>query len=72
MKKMMMLFVICLFSGFNTLNASADVLVTGRYAQQNNANQVISVSKTQMQIGATDRSSFELYKRKIWRWSLTQ
>ena len=47
----MMLFVICLFSGFNTLNASADVLVTGAYAQQNNTNQVMSVGKTQMQIG---------------------
>ena len=56
MKKVMMLFVICLFLGFNALNASADVLVTGRYAQQNNANQVISVGKTQMQIGATDRA----------------
>jgi len=55
MKKVMMLFVICLFLGFNALNASADVLVTGAYAQQNNANQVMSVGKTQMQIGATDR-----------------
>ena len=72
MKKVMMLFVVCLFLGFNALNASADVLVTGGYSQQNNANQVMNVSKTQMQIGATDRSSCELYKRKIWRWSLTQ
>ena len=56
MKKVMMLFVICLFLGFNALNASADVLVTGGYTQQNNANQVMSVSKTQMQIGATDRA----------------
>ena len=72
MKKVMMLFVICLLLGFNALNASADVLVTGGYAQQNNANQVMSVVKTQMQIGATDRSSCELYKRKIWRWWLTQ
>ena len=55
MKKVMMLFVICLFLGFNALNASADVLVTGAYTQQNNANQVMSVGKTQMQIGATDR-----------------
>ena len=55
MKKVMMLFVVCLFLGFNALNASADVLVTGAYAQQNNANQVMSVGKTQMQIGATDR-----------------
>ena len=56
MKKVMMLFVICLFLGFNALNASADVLVTGAYAQQNNTNQVMSVGKTQMQIGATDRA----------------
>ena len=56
MKKVMMLFVICLFLGFNALNASADVLVTGAYTQQNNANQVMSVGKTQMQIGATDRA----------------
>ena len=55
MKKVMMLFVVCLFLGFNALNASADVLVTGGYSQQNNANQVMSVGKTQMQIGATDR-----------------
>ena len=55
MKKVMMLFVICLFLGFNALNASADVLVTGAYAQQNNANQVMIVGKTQMQIGTTDR-----------------
>ena len=55
-KKVMMLFVICLFLGFNALNASADVLVTGGYSQQNNANQVMSVGKTQMQIGATDRA----------------
>ena len=56
MKKVMMLFVVCLFLGFNALNASADVLVTGGYSQQNNANQVMSVGKTQMQIGATDRA----------------
>ena len=55
MKKVMMLFVVCLFLGFNALNASADVLVTGGYSQQNNANQVMSVGKTQVQIGATDR-----------------
>jgi hypothetical protein len=55
MKKVMMLFVICLFLGFNALNASADVLVTGAYTQQNDANQVMSAGKTQMQIGATDR-----------------
>ena len=40
---------------FSISTASADVLVTGAYAQQNNANQVMSVGKTQMQIGATDR-----------------
>ena len=45
MKKVMMLFVICLFLGFNALNASADVLVTGAYTQQNNANQVMIVGK---------------------------
>ena len=55
MKKVMMLFVVCLFLGFNALNASADVLVTDTYTQQNNANQIMSVGKTQMQIGATDR-----------------
>ena len=55
MKKVMMLFVICLFLGFNALNASANVLVTGAYTQQNDANQVMSAGKTQMQIGATDR-----------------
>ena len=48
MKKVMMLFAVCLFLGFNALNPSS-------YAQQNNANQVMSVGKTQMQIGATDR-----------------
>ena len=56
MKKVMMLFVVCLFLGFNALNTSADVLVTGGYSQQNNANQVMSVGKTQMQIGATNRA----------------
>ena len=56
MKKVMMLFVVFLFLGFNALNASADLVVTGGYAQQNNANQVMSVGKTQMQIGATDRA----------------
>ena len=55
MKKVMMLFVVCLFLGFNTLNASSDNTIPGSYAQQNNANQVMSVGKTQMQIGATDR-----------------
>ena len=56
MKKVMMFFVVCLFLGINALNASTDVLVTGGYSQQNNANQVMSVGKTQMQIGATDRA----------------
>ena len=51
-----MLILVGLFLGFNAMNASADVLVTGGYSQQNNANQVMSVGKTQMQIGATDRA----------------
>jgi hypothetical protein len=56
MKKVMMLILVGLFLGFNAMNASADVLVTGGYSQQNNANQVMSVGKTQMQIGAQDRA----------------
>ena len=56
MKKVTMFLTVCSFLGFNALNASADVLVTGGYSQQNNANQVMSVGKTQMQIGATDRA----------------
>ena len=55
MKKVTMFLTVCSFLGLNALNASADVLVIGAYAQQNNANQVMSVGKTQMQIGATDR-----------------
>ena len=55
MKKVTMFLTVCSFLGLNALNASADVLVTGAYTQQNNANQVMSVGKTQMQIGATDR-----------------
>ena len=55
MKKVMMLLVICLFLGFNALNASSYNTTPSSYAQQNNANQVMSVGKTQMQIGATDR-----------------
>ena len=51
----MMFFVACLFLGFNALNASSDNTIPSSYAQQNNANQVMSVGKTQMQIGATDR-----------------
>ena len=45
----------CMFLSFSALNTSADLLVTGGYAQQNNANQVMSIGKTQMEIGATDR-----------------
>ena len=56
MKKVTMFLTVCSFLGLNALNAGADVLVTGAYAQQNNANQVMSVGKTQMQIGATDRA----------------
>ena len=37
----MTLFVICLFLGFNALNASADVVVTGAYRQTNNASHVM-------------------------------
>ena len=50
-----MLFVVCLFLGFNALNACSDNTIPSSYAQQNNANLVMSVGKTQMQIGATDR-----------------
>ena len=45
----------CMFLSFSALNTSADLLVTGGYTQQNNANQVMSIGKTQMEIGATDR-----------------
>ena len=55
MKKVMMFLTVCSFLGFNALNASSDSIIPGAYAQQNNANQVMSVGKTQMQIGATDR-----------------
>ena len=55
-KKWRCSYTVCSFLGLNALNSSADVLVTGAYAQQNNANQVMSVGKTQMQIGATDRA----------------
>ena len=47
---------VCMLLSFNAFNASADVLVTGAYAQGNNANQVMSVGKTQMMIGAQDRA----------------
>ena len=56
MKKVTMFLTVCSFLGLNAFNASADVLVRGAYAQQNNANQVMSAGKTQMQIGATDRA----------------
>ena len=59
MKKVIMLFVVCLFLGFNVLNASADVLVTGGYS---NVDQSVMGARTsgeafrsQVQIGATDR-----------------
>ena len=55
MKKVMMLMSTCMFLSFSALNTSADLLVTGGYTQQNNANQVMSIGKTQMEIGATDR-----------------
>ena len=55
MKKVMMFLTVCSFLGFNALNASSDRIIPGAYAQQNNANQVMSVGKTQMQIGATGR-----------------
>ena len=48
MKKVMMLFVVCLFLGFNALNASADLLITGAYTQQNNASQVMNIGKTSL------------------------
>ncbi|HIL27282.1 MAG TPA: hypothetical protein EYG21_07865 [Nitrospinaceae bacterium] len=56
MKKVMMLMSACMFLSFNALNASADDTVPGAYAQGNNANQVMSVGKTQMMIGAQDRA----------------
>ena len=55
MKKVMMFLTVCSFLGLNALNASSDNTIPGVYTQQNNANQVIGVGKTQMQIGATDR-----------------
>ena len=56
MKKVMMFLTVCSFLGLNALNASSDNTIPGAYTQQNNANQVMSVGKTQMQIGATDRA----------------
>ena len=55
MKKVMMFLTICSFLGFSALNASSDNTIPSSSAQQNNANQVMSVGKTQMQIGAADR-----------------
>ena len=56
MKKVMMFLTVCSFLGLNALNASSNNTIPGAYTQQNNANQVMSVGKTQMQIGATDRA----------------
>ena len=55
MKKVTMFLTVCSFLGLNALNASSNNTIQGTYTQQNNANQVMSVGKTQMQIGATDR-----------------
>ena len=55
MKKVTMFLTVCSFLGLNALNASSNNTISGAYTQQNNANQVMSVGKTQMQIGATDR-----------------
>jgi hypothetical protein len=56
MKKVIVLISACMLLSFSAFNASADVLVTGGYAQSNNANQVMSVGKSQMEIGAQDRA----------------
>ena len=56
MKKVTMFLTACSFLGLNALNASSNNTIPGAYTQQNNANQVMSVGKTQMQIGATDRA----------------
>ena len=45
----------CMLLSFNALNASADDTVPGAY-ENRAANQVMSVGKTQMQIGAQDRA----------------
>ena len=55
-KKVVMFITVCSFLDLNALNASSDNTIPGAYTQQNNANQVMSVGKTQMQIGATDRA----------------
>ena len=56
MKKVTMFLTVCSFLGLNALNASSNNTIQGAYTQQNNANQVMSVGKTQMQIGATDQA----------------
>ena len=56
MKKVILFLAIGLFLGFTTMNVNADNTVPGAYAQSNNAHQVMSVGKTQMQIGASDRA----------------
>ena len=56
MKKVTMFLTACSFLGLNALNASSNKTIPGAYTQQNNANQVMSVGKTQMQIGATDQA----------------
>ena len=61
MKKVTMFLTVCSFLGLNALNASSDNTIPGAYAQQNNANQVMSVGKTQIQIGATDRAHANYY-----------
>ena len=56
MKKVILFLAIGLFLGFTAMNVNADNTVPGAYAQSNNAHQVMSVGKTQMQIGASDRA----------------
>ena len=45
----------CMLLSFNALNASADDTIPGAYGNIGAGNQVMSVGKTQMQIGAADR-----------------
>ena len=56
MKKVILFLAVGLFLGFTAMNVNADNTVPGSYAQSNNAHQVMSVGKTQMQIGANDRA----------------
>ena len=56
MKKVILFLAVGLFLGFTAMNVNADTIVSGAYSQNNNANQVMSVGKTQMQIGASDRA----------------